>query len=95
MDLRELLGCIVLMLGGLYLLQQDSINFRKFGMALLWVASGLGAYFLTKSVALAFATLALWILFPLWEMVLCCGSCGWPGIANWPTPVRPGTTLKS
>jgi len=69
MDLRELLGCIVLMLGGLYLLQQDSINFRKFGMALLWVASGLGAYFLTKSVALAFATLALWILFPLWEMV--------------------------
>jgi hypothetical protein len=69
MDLTELLGCIVLMLGGLTLLQLDSINFRKIGMALIWFSSGLAAYFFSKSIPLAIAMLGAWILFPLWEMV--------------------------
>jgi len=69
MDLQELLGSLVLMLGGLFLLQQNSITFRKFGMALIWLASGLATYFVTGSVPLAFAMLAAWIFFPLWEMV--------------------------
>src|ERR1700761_3056710 len=69
MDLRHLLGCVVLMLGGLSLLQLESITFRKMGMALIWLTSGLAAYFLSESISLACAVLALWIFFPLWEMV--------------------------
>jgi hypothetical protein len=69
MDLRELLGCFVLMLAGLSLLQLDTIAYRKIGMALIWLASGLAAYFLSGSVVLACAMLAAWIFFPLWEMV--------------------------
>jgi hypothetical protein len=69
MDLRELLGCLVLMLGGFSLLQLDTITYRKVGMALIWLASGLAAYFLSGSVLLGCATLAAWIFFPLWEMV--------------------------
>jgi hypothetical protein len=69
MDVRELLGCFVLMLGGLFLLQLESILFRKVGMALLWLASGLAAYYFTGSAALAALMLALWIFFPLWEML--------------------------
>ena len=69
MELRELLGCFVLLLGGLSLLQFDNIAYRKVGMALIWLASGLGAYFLSGSVLLACAMLAAWIFFPLWEMV--------------------------
>jgi hypothetical protein len=69
MDLRQLLGCFVLLLGGLSLLQFDTITYRKFGMALIWLASGLAAYFLSGSVLLACAMLAAWIFFPLWEMV--------------------------
>jgi hypothetical protein len=69
MDLRELLGCFVLMLGGLSLLQLDSITYRKVGMALIWLASGLAVYFLFDSVLLACAMLGAWIFFPLWEMV--------------------------
>jgi len=69
MDLRELLGCFVLLLGGLSLLQFDTIAYRKIGMALIWMASGLAAYFLSGSMLLACAMLAAWIFFPLWEMV--------------------------
>jgi hypothetical protein len=69
MDLRELLGCFVLLLAGLSLLQLDRITYRKIGMALIWLASGLVAYFLSGSVLLAVAMLAAWIFFPLWEMV--------------------------
>ena len=69
MDLRELLGCCVLLLAGFSLLQLDRITYRKFGMALIWLASGLGAYFLSGSILLAVAMLAAWIFFPLWEMV--------------------------
>jgi hypothetical protein len=69
MDVRELLGCFVLMLGGLFLLQLDSILSRKVGMALLWLASGLAAYYFTGSAALAALMLAVWIFFPLWEML--------------------------
>jgi hypothetical protein len=69
MDFRDLLGCFVLMLGGLSLLQLDAIVYRKIGMALIWLASGLAAYFLSGSVLLACAMLAAWIFFPLWEMV--------------------------
>ncbi len=69
MDLRELFGCFVLLLGGLALLQFETITYRKIGMALIWLASGLAAYFLSGSVLLACAMLAAWIFFPLWEMV--------------------------
>ena len=69
MDLPELLGCFVLLLGGLSLLQLDAIAYRKIGMALIWLASGLAAYFLSGSVLLGCATLSAWIFFPLWEMV--------------------------
>ena len=43
MDLRQLLGCFVLLLAGLSLLQLDTITYRKAGMALIWLASGLAA----------------------------------------------------
>jgi len=69
MDLPKLLGCFVLLLAGLSLLQFDRITYRKIGMALIWLASGLVAYFLSGSVLLAVAMLAAWIFFPLWEMV--------------------------
>jgi len=69
MDLPKLLGCLVLMLGGLSLLQLHTITYRKAGMALIWLASGLAAYFLSGSVLLGCATLAAWVFFPLWEMV--------------------------
>jgi hypothetical protein len=69
MDLRELLGCFVLLLAGLSLLQLDRITYRKIGMALIWLASGAAAYFLSGSVLLAVAMLGAWIFFPLWEMV--------------------------
>jgi hypothetical protein len=69
MDLRELFGCFVLMLGGLALFQFDSISYRKVGMVLIWLASGLAAYFLSGSVLLACAMLAAWAFFPIWEVV--------------------------
>jgi hypothetical protein len=69
MDMRELTGCFVLLLAGLSLLQLDSITYRKIGMALIWLASGLGAYFLSGSIVLGCTMLAAWIFFPLWEMV--------------------------
>ncbi len=69
MSMQELLGCLALLLGGLSLLQLDSIHFRKIGMAVIWLASGLGAYFFTKSVLVSILMLLAWIFFPLWEMV--------------------------
>jgi len=69
MDLQQLIACLVLLLGGLYLLQLNSITCRKVGMALIWLASGLAAYFFTGSAVLAVATLLMWIFFPIWEMV--------------------------
>ena len=69
MDLRLLFGCFVLLLAGLSLLQLETISYRKIGMALIWLASGLAAYAMSGSVALAITVLALWIFFPLWEMV--------------------------
>lgn len=69
MDLRQLLGCFVLILGGLFLFQFNNITYRKIGMVLIWLASGLGTYFLSNSVLLGCAILMAWILFPLWEMV--------------------------
>ena len=69
MDLPQILGCSVLLLGGLALLQFDQIGYRKVGMALIWLASGLAAYFFSGSIALGFAMLGAWIFFPLWEMV--------------------------
>jgi len=69
MDLPELLACFVLLMGGISLLQFDTITYRKIGMALIWLASGLAAYFLSGSVTLGVAMLGAWIFFPLWEMV--------------------------
>jgi len=69
MDLHEFLGCLVLMLGGLSLLQLNAIGWRKIGMGLIWLASGLAAYFLTSSVPAAAVMLLAWIFFPIWEMI--------------------------
>jgi hypothetical protein len=69
MDFRELLGSFVLMLGGLSLLQLETIHCRKIGMLLIWLATGLATYALSASAALAFAMLAAWAFFPLWEVV--------------------------
>ena len=69
MDLRLLFGCFVLGLAGFSLLQLETISYRKIGMALIWLASGLATYAMSGSVALAITVLALWIFFPLWEMV--------------------------
>lgn len=69
MDLREFLGCFALMLGGLSLLQMEAISFRKIGMGMIWLASGLATYFLTDSILLAGMMLLAWIFFPLWEIV--------------------------
>lgn len=69
MDLRQLLGCFVLLLAGLSLLQLDTVSYRKIGMALIWLASGLAAYSVSGSIPLAITILAAWIFFPLWEMV--------------------------
>jgi hypothetical protein len=68
MDLPKLLSCFVLMLGGLSLLQLGNVAFRKLGMAMLWLASGLAVYFFTNSAWLAGLMLAAWIFFPMWEM---------------------------
>jgi len=57
------------LLGGLSLLQMESISCRKLGMGMIWLASGLATYFLTKSVPLALIMLLAWIFFPIWEMV--------------------------
>jgi hypothetical protein len=69
MDLRQFLGCFALLLGGLSLLQMEAISFRKIGMGMIWLASGLAAYFLTDSVLLAGTMLLAWIFFPIWEIV--------------------------
>ncbi len=69
MDSPELFGCVALLLIGISLLQFDSMAFRKWGMASIWLSSGVAAYYFTGSAALAIATLALWIFFPIWEMV--------------------------
>lgn len=69
MELRDLLGCFVLILGGLSLLQFESLALRKAGMGLIWLASGLAAYTFTNSIALAIVMLFAWIFFPIWEMV--------------------------
>ena len=69
MELPQLLGCLVLLAGGIALLQFDTISYRKIGMGLIWLASGLVTHVFTGSVALACVVLAAWIFFPLWEMV--------------------------
>jgi hypothetical protein len=66
---EQLIGCLVLALVGLYLLQLEIIACRKMGMASIWLAIGLAAYFLTGSAVLAVAILLMWIFFPIWEMV--------------------------
>ena len=57
------------MLGGLSLLQLNDIIYRKIGMGLIWLASGLAAYVLSGYILFGLAMLAAWIFFPLWEMV--------------------------
>jgi hypothetical protein len=69
MDYPELFGCITLLMGGLTLFQFERIGWRKIGLVMVWLASGLGAHALTGSILLSCAMLTAWILFPLWEMV--------------------------
>jgi hypothetical protein len=69
MDPRQLLGCLVLLLAGYGLLQSERLPLRKLGMGMLWLGSGLVAYFLTHSAWLAGLMLLAWIFFPLWEML--------------------------
>lgn len=68
-DLPRLLGCCILLLGGFALLQLNGINYRKLGMALIWIATGLAVYFLSGSILLACAMLLAWIFFPIGEML--------------------------
>jgi hypothetical protein len=68
MDLRELTGAFALLLMGLSLLQLEEINYRKIGMLLIWLATGLATHALTGSLLLAIAMLAAWAFFPLWEV---------------------------
>ncbi|MCE0485123.1 MAG: hypothetical protein LV479_12910 [Methylacidiphilales bacterium] len=68
-DLPRLLGCCILLLAGLGLLQLNGITFRKIGVAMIWLSTGLAVYFLFNSVLLACAMLLAWIFFPVWEMV--------------------------
>ena len=69
MDYPELFGCIALLMGGLTLFQFERVGYRKIGLVMVWLASGLGAHALSGSIVLACAMLTAWILFPLWEMV--------------------------
>jgi len=69
MDLRQLCGCLILLLGGLCLMQVGSTICRKLGMGLIWLASAVGAYFLTGSIVMAVVMLIAWIFFPVWEML--------------------------
>jgi hypothetical protein len=69
MDLRQFLGCFLLLLGGYGLLQMERITLRKMGIGMLWLGSGLAAYLFTGSPWLAGLMLAAWIFFPLWEML--------------------------
>ena len=69
MDYPELFGSLTLLMGGLTLLQFDRMVFRKIGLALIWLASGLGVHAVFGSILWACAVLMIWILFPLWEMV--------------------------
>ncbi len=69
MDYRELLGSLLLLMSGLWFFQFDSIGYRKFGLVMVWLASGLGVLAVTGSTIFACAMLTAWVLFPLWEMV--------------------------
>ena len=69
MGLTELIACIVMMGAGFLLLQQPQLAYRKIGMMLIWLTSGLTAYLFSRSVTLAIFVLLAWLLFPLWEML--------------------------
>jgi hypothetical protein len=69
MELSNLFSCLALLLLGIYLLQQTAPLFRKLGMTSIWLAIGLGTYYLSDSIWLACMMLAVWIFFPVWEMV--------------------------
>ena len=69
MDYPELIASVALVLGGLTCFQFENIAARKFGLGLVWLASGLGIHAISGSLLLACAMLTAWILFPLWEMV--------------------------
>ena len=69
MELNQFFGCLVLLTTGLCLLQLNSAALRKLGMGLIWLASAVGVYFLTSSLAIAILMLVAWIFFPLGEML--------------------------
>ena len=69
MEPQQLCGCAVLLVGGLWLMTLRQPSFRKLGMALVWVASAIGAYFLTGSLVIAVTMLLAGIFLPIWEIV--------------------------
>jgi len=69
MTATELFGCFAMMLAGFLLLQQERIAYRKIGMMLIWLTSGLTAYLFSHSLVLSIFVLLAWLLFPLWEML--------------------------
>ncbi len=69
MDPQRLSGCAVLLLAGLCLLNIRRPLWRKVGMTSIWLASALGAYYLTGSILMALTLLLAWVFFPIWEMV--------------------------
>jgi hypothetical protein len=69
MQLSELSGCFVFLIGGLCLMNLQPPLCRKLGLGLIWLSSAAVAYFLTDSMILAGAMLLAWVSFPVWEMV--------------------------
>ena len=95
MDLRQILGCFILMLGGLLLLRLDKIIFRRLGMTLIWLSSGAAAYFLTGSPLLAGLMLLAWMCFPLWEMLFVLRKLRVPRHRERPMRVRRAASLRN
>jgi hypothetical protein len=69
MDPQQLSGCAALVMAGLCLMHTRRAVWRKLGMALVWLASAAGAYFLTSSILIAVTMLLGGIFLPIWEMV--------------------------
>lgn len=69
MQLSQLSGCAVFLIGGLWFMSLQSPLGRKAGMLLIWLSSAAAAYVITHSITMAVTMLLAWIFFPVWEMV--------------------------
>jgi hypothetical protein len=69
MSQSELLYCLALVLAGFGLFQWESLGARKAGVLCFCAASALTLWFLTGLWWMAFVAMALWILFPISEVI--------------------------